>query len=269
MQDNTQSSLWQGSFKSTDTVEGKLTRLKEENQRLTQENSSLKKSLESEQLHHTNLYKDWKQLQETARSKEKEFDRHKNPSSRTVSKFAFTWLLFITSWLSIFTVYNLVANDNLKNNSTATSLPVAIDTLVQSKDHTSQILNSEVIFTEDAKKKKASGSKEVLNSSANDNIPTPLNNAKNRTDEPDTNVNVTADSKSYKVKSKAYFYNQPDGSTRRNAFITHWDNRYATLKALNDKDGFVYVVFTNYQGQVSKGWLLKSDLSPVEQSENR
>jgi hypothetical protein len=64
----------------------------------------------------------------------------------------------------------------------------------------------------------------------------------------------------YKVISKAYFHDQPDESTRRNAFINHWNNSYATLNPLREKNGFIYVVFTNQMKQVSYGWLLKKDL---------
>jgi serine/threonine-protein kinase len=66
----------------------------------------------------------------------------------------------------------------------------------------------------------------------------------------------------YRVKSKAYFHNQPDESTRREAFIVHWNN--ATLTALEERDGFVYVVFKNHMGQTSKGWLRTSDLTKVQ-----
>jgi serine/threonine-protein kinase len=62
----------------------------------------------------------------------------------------------------------------------------------------------------------------------------------------------------YKVRSKAYFHNEPDEATRRNAFIVHWNN--AVLHPLKDENGFVYVVFTNDEGQTSKGWLRKKDL---------
>ena len=66
----------------------------------------------------------------------------------------------------------------------------------------------------------------------------------------------------YKVISKAYFYNEPDESTRRKAFIVHWNN--AVLTPTEEKNGFVYVVFTNHLGQTSKGWLRKSDLQRIE-----
>ncbi|HUH33532.1 MAG TPA: serine/threonine-protein kinase [Daejeonella sp.] len=57
---------------------------------------------------------------------------------------------------------------------------------------------------------------------------------------------------------QAYFHDKPDPDTRREAFINHWNN--ARLKALNDLNGFIYVVYTNDEGQVSKGWMNKKDL---------
>ena len=65
----------------------------------------------------------------------------------------------------------------------------------------------------------------------------------------------------YTVRSKAFFYDQPDESTRREAFIVSWNN--ARLTPLEEKDGFIYVVFTNHLGQTSKGWLRKQDLVAV------
>ena len=68
----------------------------------------------------------------------------------------------------------------------------------------------------------------------------------------------------YKIISKAYFHNEPDEATRRNAFIVHWNNSYAKLKALDEKNGFIYVVFHNHLNQTSKGWLRKKDLKPID-----
>lgn len=62
----------------------------------------------------------------------------------------------------------------------------------------------------------------------------------------------------YKVRSKAYFHTGPSEATRRKAFIVHWNN--AVLHPLKEENDFVYVVFTNDEGQTSKGWLRKKDL---------
>ncbi|MCW3110194.1 MAG: hypothetical protein JWQ09_4700 [Segetibacter sp.] len=65
-------------------------------------------------------------------------------------------------------------------------------------------------------------------------------------------------SKKYLVASKAYFYNEPDENTKRDEFISPFEK--AVVQALNERYGFIYVVITNPQGQVFKGWLRKRDL---------
>lgn len=68
---------------------------------------------------------------------------------------------------------------------------------------------------------------------------------------------------SYRVLSKAHFFNRPDESTERNAFIVHWNN--AVLKPIKEENDFLYIVFTNIWGQTSKGWLRKKDLVRVDE----
>ena len=60
------------------------------------------------------------------------------------------------------------------------------------------------------------------------------------------------------IVNEAYFYTKPDASTKRKAYINHWNN--ARLTALNDENGFIYVSYTNDEGVVTKGWLDKKDL---------
>ncbi|RWY50365.1 serine/threonine protein kinase [Mucilaginibacter gilvus] len=61
----------------------------------------------------------------------------------------------------------------------------------------------------------------------------------------------------------AYFHSAPTEGSKRAANISQWDN--ARLKALDDQNGYVYVVFTNKNGETSKGWLRKKDLIVVGQ----
>ncbi|HEY0040704.1 MAG TPA: serine/threonine-protein kinase [Flavisolibacter sp.] len=82
--------------------------------------------------------------------------------------------------------------------------------------------------------------------------------AKKEEEKKDTEDEDKGDGVRYKVRNKAYFHDEPDAGTRRNAFIVHWNN--AVLKPQDEKNGFVYVVFTNHLGQRSKGWLSKDDL---------
>jgi serine/threonine protein kinase len=66
----------------------------------------------------------------------------------------------------------------------------------------------------------------------------------------------------YKVIDRAYFHNEPDEATRRNAFIVSWNN--AVLNPIEERDGYIYVIYTNASGQTSKGWLNKKDLRALE-----
>ena len=61
----------------------------------------------------------------------------------------------------------------------------------------------------------------------------------------------------------AYFHSYPDEASKRAANINQWNN--ARLKAIDDQNGFIYVVYTNDKGQTSKGWLRKKDLIVVGQ----
>ena len=77
-------------------------------------------------------------------------------------------------------------------------------------------------------------------------------NASNQQEAGDTDLGA------YRVKSKAYFHSAPNERTRRKGFITHWNN--SVLHPLKEQNDFVYVVYTNDEGQTSKGWLRKRDL---------
>ncbi len=61
----------------------------------------------------------------------------------------------------------------------------------------------------------------------------------------------------YSVISRAYFHNEPNEGSRRDAYMIPSNE---VITALEDRNGFIYVEFTNPRGQTSKGWLKKSDL---------
>jgi len=69
------------------------------------------------------------------------------------------------------------------------------------------------------------------------------------------------------VASRAYFHNEPDESTRRSAAYMVPSND--VVNALDEEKGFIYTEFTNNKGQVSKGWVRKQDLMPLEQWMNQ
>ena len=65
----------------------------------------------------------------------------------------------------------------------------------------------------------------------------------------------------YTVIAKAYFHNSPDENSRRNSYMTHSNN--VILHPIEEKNGYIYVVYTNHHGQIIKGWLNKKDLKPL------
>ena len=63
----------------------------------------------------------------------------------------------------------------------------------------------------------------------------------------------------FKVQAgKAFFHNDPDGATRRNAYLIPSDE--AVINGWDERNNFIYTEFTNSRGQTSKGWLRKEDL---------
>lgn len=79
---------------------------------------------------------------------------------------------------------------------------------------------------------------------------------------PASNSGHTISKLKYTVsKGQAHFHNAPDPSTRRKAFINHWNK--AVLEPLEERNGFIYIIYRNHQGQTSKGWLNTKDLQPL------
>jgi eukaryotic-like serine/threonine-protein kinase len=70
----------------------------------------------------------------------------------------------------------------------------------------------------------------------------------------------------YEVVSVAHFYNSPNKHSRRNDVINYWNASYASIKPLEERNGFVYVVFKYPLGKTAKGWLRKKDLKKVNTS---
>lgn len=96
------------------------------------------------------------------------------------------------------------------------------------------------------KKKKAS-------SSLADSIKT--SESTNDEREQNSNLNVR-----YSIAvSKAYIYDQPDMRSKRPLYLSA-DTGSSDLTASDESNGFIYVVFFNTEGKITKGWLRKQDL---------
>jgi hypothetical protein len=59
------------------------------------------------------------------------------------------------------------------------------------------------------------------------------------------------------TSDKAFFYDQPDLLTKRKAYMVRGDKGIV----LERSNGFTYIMFTNYRGQTTKGWLNLNDIS--------
>ncbi len=80
-------------------------------------------------------------------------------------------------------------------------------------------------------------------------------------------IDSTTALKQFKLKSgKAYFHNNADPKTRRNAYLLAPSQ---TLTALKDSNNFIYIEFVNSGNKRSKGWLKKQDLRIFEPGESK
>ena len=65
----------------------------------------------------------------------------------------------------------------------------------------------------------------------------------------------------YTVTDTTFFHDQPDESTRRKSYLDPLNNN--VLNPIQDRNGFIYIVYTNHFGRTSKGWINKKDLRPL------
>lgn len=236
------------------------------------------------------LAKEKEQLQQQVISKEKEIEelkvfinnrdqnhylQEKNngtafvPAKKGVSKTAFTMLVLLTIGLAAFSGYSILKNyTTVAQQTPGTNFS---DTTASAND----LPVKEVEQKKDLPLKKEIQKKHVnnRNDSANkNNLPAIANETsgsdilKDSQPVKQETSQVLAKPKAapqYMVISKAYFYNTPDESTRRNAFVVPSNN--AIINALDEQNDFIYVVFTNQLGQSSKGWLRKKDLQPLNE----
>ena len=236
MQDN-KYSFSQKKQGETDTDYLKI--LQEENHRLRTENADLRKALEKEEFLHKNLYKQWTELNALALIKDRESKRIelKRTFFGNLSKYSFYALLLI---LIVFTFYFFSKGDKKPGSS---------QTLADIRDTVNPAMK-----VQSAKDTKQENEDAVLSSSkqvpANNPSITPIQE-------------TTKTFNKYRVKTKAFFYNNPDEGARRNIFLLPYEGSYGMITPLDDKNGFIYIVFTNHVGRTSKGWIRKSDLEPV------
>lgn len=188
------------------------------------------------------------------------YQRAKNTGDISVSRPILYTLLLLVAGLSAFAGYQVLGN---KQADTANLSYVAEDTTSQNNEVPESAPKQ--VYTRSASERKAEEDSANRASEELEKLPEVLpadaDEGQDEADEDDEGSSSTKNDIG-KVFSlavpEAHFHDKPDEDTRRKAFINHWNK--ARLTALNDLNGFIYVVYTNENGQTSKGWMNKKDL---------
>lgn len=189
-----------------------------------------------------------------------------------ISPTAFIILLILTTGLAIFSAYSYF-NKNTQRSPTLTTNDTQKEDVNVSPPFTNGSSKEEEKKEDRPVKKENKNTPPQENDSTNnssgntnqDSYQQPKENSENadQQNKPQEPEKQTKPTHQYMVISKAYFYNSPDESTRRNAFVI--PSNSAILTALDEQNDFIYVVFTNQLGQTSKGWISKASLQPVNE----
>ncbi|HMJ48072.1 MAG TPA: hypothetical protein VK498_12135, partial [Ferruginibacter sp.] len=186
-------------------------------------------------------------------------------NNRGVSKTAFLTVLIIAIGLAAFSAYKLFFNQTSLNDRQSTSMQFSNDSLYNADTSLKTAEKSP------RKKNEFSDSVKKINTTAalpntdefrevSDTLNT---SAQIISREEPAPAGEPATGTKYRVLTIAHFHDKPDEGTRRNAFITYQDK--IPLTALDEQNDFIYVIFTNSQGQTSKGWIRKKDLTVVNE----
>lgn len=243
MQENQFTLSQQWSKKKGEDNADAIATLKEENQKLLLENAELKKKLEKEKLFHSTLYKQWTDLNAQIISKKNEL-KVRQHSNTTLYKYAFFGLLLLTVILAAL-AYRLSPG---KDKATAVIQNIESVTGPQPP-------NTKSPATPRVKKEAGTSDKKKAPNAEADRGSSGLPATKPA-------AQLTPLGK-YRIAAKSYFCNEPDESTRRSTFVLPDNSDYGIVTALDDRNGFIYIEFTNHAGRISKGWILKADLERI------
>lgn len=215
----------------------------QESHRLRAENAELKKSLEKEEFLHKNLYKQWTELNARILIKDSELKRMelKRNVFNNFFKYSFYALLL---FLIVFAFFFFSKGD--KN-------PESPQTLADVKDTVAATIK---VQQEPAKD---------INQENKGAIPSSSKQVSENKPSETTTQQANKNFDKYRVKTQAFFYNNPDEGSRRNTFLLPYNGSYGMVTPLKDQNGFIYVIFKNHAGRTSKGWIRKIDLEPVNQ----
>jgi serine/threonine-protein kinase len=236
----------------TRSVKGDEKSFETEREKLQEQVVRYQQELESTEREIAQLRGQVRNIEDKAALKEQIPHQLPSASKKVVSYSSFLVLSLFAVALAVFSGFSLFRNNKQETTESSTST-TAKDTSVKN------VARQRPVQQKQVKAKTETDAKPVAKK--------PLIKAPDQTDEQQDvsreNTKSSAENRDgkYVVKSIAYFYDQPAEGTQRKAFINHWNN--ALLNPIDEKDGFIYIIFRNQRGQVSKGWLRKKDLSPA------
>jgi len=253
-----------------------LTSFQDQNQKLLNEKEKLQGFLVEYQGLSESMDTEIKSLRANLALKEKELQNSlDNPPAYTyqnspvqsgVSKSTFFALLFLTACLGVFAAWSLLKNNKLQEPSSEIESAITdtqttgMESLGQEQDQASR--QSKIDSVNKKREDKKKFETETADTSDNKTSDPLIFDTATSKSQPNGDTTLTEVIAKYTLAVKrAYFHNQPDEATRRKAFIVDWNN--AVVEALDEQNGFIYVIYTNHLGQTSKGWLNKKDLVEV------
>ncbi len=216
-----------------------------------------------------NLYADIN----TLKKREEESRSDNSASAMSISKLAFFSMLLLIVGLGAFAAYSLLSSEPENQNRVTSNaaIPEPDTTTLNPKDTTAGTIATDTVIPDDTQADNNRPAKTDSTENNNESIQIPEDNTDTTSNSPEeitaspSNVEEPENpkpGKRYRLKVKiAYFHNSPDRDTRRAAFINIWNN--ATLTALEERNDFIYIIYTNEKGQTSKGWISKDDLEKV------
>jgi eukaryotic-like serine/threonine-protein kinase len=268
----------EGFEEAENTPQAYVTKVSQQDaEKLARENERLKKSLEKEKFFNKLLDQELKDTKAEASTR---VPADFVPANRGVSKGAFYTVLVLALALAGFLLYNFY-NKGASAVNTTPAEPVSIEetTPVQEnpvapaqKDTVPEIIATAPVQptkpVEEIKKTVIPPSSVNNTVAEEETVQKPVAVTKKpapvvteTTPATETVIPVPATRPiiaTYKVPSKANFYNSPDENTLRSAFINGGNK---TVNALEDKNGFIYVEYVNENGMMNRGWLSKKDLT--------
>ena len=191
------------------------------------------------------------ELQEKLAGKESEMyqQRYAVPASTVkngVSKNLFALVLVLALGLAAYAAYNLFNKENTPGDQNPTT----------TNTDSTLVLTEPVVTNKPAKKRSDTPRQAVAVPAAEE--PTqdePIEEEIKVVEQPRTSGAIGG--AKYKVGRQTYFHDRPDETSRRNAYLLANEE---VIVAQDEQNDFVYISFTNTNGQTSRGWISKRDL---------